>query len=58
VGDAIAALHRVCGDVRYLGSYPRRDGSQAPVLPGRTDGEFLEAREWLRRVRESGRSTA
>ena len=56
VGDALAALHRVCGDVRYLGSYPRRDGRQGPVAPGRTDPEFAEAREWLHRVRETGAS--
>jgi prephenate dehydratase len=56
VGDAIAALHRICGDVRYLGSYPRRDGKQGPVTPGRTDAEFMEAHEWLRRVRETGLS--
>jgi len=56
VGDAVAALHRVCGDVRYLGSYPRRDGVQGPVPAGRTDAEFTEAREWLRRVRETGES--
>jgi prephenate dehydratase len=56
VGDAVAALHRVCGDVRYLGSYPRRDGEQGPVPPGRTDAEFVEAHEWLRRIRESGES--
>jgi prephenate dehydratase len=56
VGDAIAALHRVCGDVRYLGSYPRRDGAQGPVPPGRTDSEFVEAHTWLRRVRDTGES--
>ena len=56
VGDAIAALHRVCGDVRYLGSYPRGDGEQGPVPPGRTDPEFNEARAWLARVRETGTS--
>jgi prephenate dehydratase len=56
VGDAIAALHRVCGDVRFLGSYPRRDGEQGPVASGRTDAEFVEAREWLRKVRETGHS--
>lgn len=56
VGDAVAALHRVCGDVRYLGSYPRRDGTQGPVPPGRTDAEFTEAREWLHRLRETGLS--
>lgn len=56
VGDAVAALHRVCGDVRYLGSYPRGDGAQGPVPAGRTDPEFHEARAWLARVRESGSS--
>src|SRR4051794_40984663 len=56
VGDALAALHRVCRQVRYLGSYPRREGQQGPVPTGRTDGEFAEAREWLDRVRETGTS--
>jgi prephenate dehydratase len=56
VGDAIAALHRVCADVRYLGSYPRRDGAQGPVPTGRSDPEFVEARGWLARVRTTGSS--
>ncbi|MDT4950132.1 MAG: prephenate dehydratase [Pseudonocardiales bacterium] len=56
VGDALAALHRVCGDVRYLGSYPRRDGELGPVPPGRTDAEFAEARTWLSGVRDLGKS--
>jgi prephenate dehydratase len=56
VGDAIAALHRVCADVRYLGSYPRRDGKQGPIPAGRHDPEFAEARAWLARVRETGAS--
>jgi prephenate dehydratase len=56
VGDAIAALRRVCGDVRYLGSYPRRDGVQGPIPPGRSDTEFADARAWLERVRRDGAS--
>jgi prephenate dehydratase len=56
VGDAVAALHRVCADVRYLGSYPRRDGVLGPVPSGRTDADFVDAREWLGQVRASGRS--
>jgi len=56
VGDAIAALHRVCGAVRYLGSYPRRDGVQGDPAPGRTDADFAGARQWLRGVRASGQS--
>jgi prephenate dehydratase len=56
VGDALAALHRVCGDVRYLGSYPRRDGVQGDAVVGRADADFVGAREWLRRVRDTGES--
>jgi prephenate dehydratase len=56
VGDALAALHRVCADVRYLGSYVRRDGAQGPVPSGRSDPEFVESRDWLARVRGTGRS--
>jgi prephenate dehydratase len=54
VGDAIAALHRTCADVRYLGSYPRKDGHQAPIPAGRTDPEFGAAASWLRTIREQG----
>jgi prephenate dehydratase len=56
VGDALAALHRVCADVRYLGSYPRRDGKQGGVPPGRRDGDFADARGWLDEVRRRGTS--
>jgi prephenate dehydratase len=58
VGDAIAALHRVCADVRYLGSYLRRDGAQGGaqggVPRGRADADFAGARDWLQQVRSSG----
>lgn len=56
VGDAIAALHRVCAEVRYLGSYPRRDGEQGDVLPGRDDRDFTAARAWMEQVRRTGAS--
>jgi prephenate dehydratase len=56
VGDAIAALHRVCADVRFLGSYPRRDGVQSEIPRGRTDREFVDARAWLASVRKTGAS--
>jgi prephenate dehydratase len=55
VGNALAALHRVCADVRYLGSYPRRDGRQGPVPAGRTDQEFVDSHAWLTTIRERGR---
>jgi prephenate dehydratase len=54
VGDALAALHRVCADVRYLGSYSRRDGRQGPVPAGRADDDFTGAHAWLAAVRAHG----
>jgi prephenate dehydratase len=56
VGEAVAALHRVCADVRYLGSYARRDGEQGRIAPGRTNAEFRDSQVWLAQLRESGRS--
>ena len=52
VGEALAALHRVCDDVRFLGSYPRSDGREnKPVPPVAGDAAFAEAATWLARVR-------
>jgi prephenate dehydratase len=52
VGDALAALHRVCDDVRFLGSYPRADGRQNKELPPTADdAAFTDAAAWLERVR-------
>ena len=52
VGEALAALHRVCDDVRFLGSYPRADGREnRPVPPESADDAFAEAGDWLTRVR-------
>lgn len=51
VSEALMGLHRVCLDVRYLGSYPRHDG-KAPVLrAGVTDEDFAEAEAWLRKLK-------
>ena len=52
VGEALAALHRVCDELRFLGSYPRADGREnKPVTPVSTDVAFGEAADWLRAVR-------
>jgi prephenate dehydratase len=52
VGDALAALHRICADVRYLGSYPRAGAADSkPLPPGRDDAAFADAAEWVRRLR-------
>jgi prephenate dehydratase len=51
VGEALMGLRRVCGDVRFLGSYPRSDGGTTHVRPGTSDSEFSEAAAWLGRLR-------
>jgi prephenate dehydratase len=51
VSEALTGLHRVCLDVRFLGSYPRHD-RKAPVLrDGVTDGDFVEAKNWLQQLK-------
>lgn len=53
VGEAMAGLHRICADVRFLGSYPRHDG-RAPLLrAGVTDADFADAGAWLAAVRRT-----
>ena len=56
VGEALRGLHRICADVRYLGSYPRHDGVLPDLQPGVSDGDFAEANDWLAQIRKSGRS--
>jgi prephenate dehydratase len=51
VGDALAALHRRCHELRFLGSYPRADRVAAAVQPGNTDADYLAAAGWLAEVR-------
>jgi prephenate dehydratase len=53
VADAMAAVRRICADVRFLGSYPRGDDGRPTPLPvGRDDASFTDAAAWLRRLRE------
>ncbi|AEA22442.1 prephenate dehydratase [Pseudonocardia benzenivorans] len=64
MGEALAALHRRCDEVRYLGSYPRAtplngagSGAGAPAVPLSTAGhaEFAAAQQWLAALRAGGR---
>ncbi|MGH3095449.1 MAG: prephenate dehydratase [Streptosporangiales bacterium] len=52
VGEALSALHRVCADIRFLGSYPRADGEPTLVRRGTSDEEFRAAADWLARLRD------
>jgi prephenate dehydratase len=55
VGEALAALHRVCDDVRFLGSYPRADGREnRAVPPASADAAFSDAQAWLEGLRAGG----
>ena len=53
VSEALMGLHRVCLDVRFLGSYPRHDGKEPVLRPGVTDADFADAQEWLDRLKET-----
>jgi prephenate dehydratase len=49
VGDALAALHRRCLELRFLGSYPKAEPGQAAAAAtaGHTDADYAAAAEWL-----------
>jgi prephenate dehydratase len=51
VGDALAALHRRCQNLRFLGSYPKAD--PAPTVAGadNTDLDYVAADEWVTNLR-------
>ncbi len=51
VGEALSGLHRLCRDVRFLGSYPRADRGRTRVRPGTADGDFVGSAEWLAALR-------
>ncbi len=52
VGEAMKGLHRICADVKFLGSYPRHDGKFSPVKSAVKDSAFVEADEWLSGIRK------
>jgi prephenate dehydratase len=51
VAEALMGLHRVCLDVRFLGSYPRHDGKQPVLRDGVTDADFSDAQQWLDKLK-------
>jgi prephenate dehydratase len=62
MGEALAALHRRCDRVRFLGSYPRAGNgastaapSTSPLPIGGTDAaQFAAAQKWLDALRAGG----
>jgi len=51
VEEALMGLHRVCLDIRFLGSYPRHDGREPVLRPGVTDLDFVTAQAWLDKLK-------
>lgn len=48
VAEALKGLHRVCADVRFLGSYARADATPVTVSPAHAERAYDEACSWLR----------
>jgi prephenate dehydratase len=51
VAEALAALRRLCADVRFLGSYPTADGSAPTERRGTSDEDFTDAAAWVGQLR-------
>jgi prephenate dehydratase len=51
MSEALKGLHRVCAQVRFLGSYPRADGERPAVRPETSNAAFAEADAWLDSIR-------
>ncbi|MFC5925696.1 prephenate dehydratase [Micromonospora vulcania] len=57
LGEALQGLHRVCADVRFLGSYPRHrwaptaSDRPVPAPAGLSDVDYADAAAWLTRLR-------
>lgn len=47
VQAALIGLHRICREVRFMGSYPRVDGRRAQIPGNASDADFRKARGWL-----------
>jgi prephenate dehydratase len=52
VGDALAALHRRCQHVRFLGSYPKADGTPTLAVTDNADADYAAATGWVSEVRD------
>ena len=54
VGEALAAVRRLCADVRFLGSYPTADGRVPTERKGTSDLDFTDAAAWVQQLRSGG----
>jgi prephenate dehydratase len=49
--EALMGLHRICGDVVFLGSYPRADRVEPIIQVGTSNADYAAAATWLKRLR-------
>ena len=55
VGEALKGLHRICADVKFLGSYPRHEIINVESDASDTERAFVDADAWLAKTRERAR---
>lgn len=51
VAEALAAIRRICADVRFLGSYPTASGAAPSERRGTSDADFAAAAAWVTGLR-------
>jgi len=51
LAEALMGLHRICGDVVFLGSYPRADRAEPVIQVGTSNSDYAAAERWLQRLR-------
>ncbi|PQZ97733.1 prephenate dehydratase [Arthrobacter sp. MYb211] len=51
VSAALAGLHRLCPELRFLGSYPAAQGTRPFIDTHNSDGAFSDARDWVLKLK-------
>ena len=51
LAEAMMGLHRICGDVVFLGSYPRADRVEPIIQTGTSNADYAAAATWLKRLK-------
>ncbi len=51
LAEALMGLHRICGDVVFLGSYPRADRAEPVIQVGTSNSDYAAASQWLQRLK-------
>ena len=52
VAAALSGLHRLCPQLRFLGSYPAAQGSEPFIDTHNSDDAFSAARDWVQELRD------